>query len=44
MNDCKWLNKTFGDGYWVCNGMLKPTSKGICEQCPYNTEKVGDNQ
>lgn len=36
MDNCKWLNKTFGDGYWICNGLLKPTSAEICETC---TEK-----
>lgn len=37
MNDCKWLNKSFGDDYWICNGLLKATSEEICNTC---TEKV----
>lgn len=30
---CMWLNKSFGDGYWVCNGKLHPTNPEICMKC-----------
>lgn len=32
--ECKWLNKNFGDGYWICDGFLKATNKEICKDCP----------
>lgn len=34
--ECKWLNKTYGDGYWICNGLLKPTNEDICKICKEN--------
>lgn len=21
--NCKWLNKTYGEKYWICNGQLR---------------------
>lgn len=32
--ECKWLNKNYGDGYWICDGFLKATNKEICKDCP----------
>ena len=31
--DCMWLNTAFGEGYWICNGLFKPTNKEICKSC-----------
>lgn len=30
---CKWLNKTYGKGYYICNGFLKPVTEEICKKC-----------
>lgn len=31
--DCMWLNKSFGDGHWICDGLLKPVNREICRKC-----------
>ena len=31
--NCKWLNKTFGEKCWICNGQLKKVNKEICREC-----------
>ena len=35
---CMWLNKSFGDDYWICDGLLKPTNRKICEECNIREE------
>lgn len=30
---CKWLNKSFGEKYWICDGLLKVTNIEICKKC-----------
>lgn len=29
--NCKWLNKEYGKGYYICNGLLKPVNEEICK-------------
>ena len=31
--ECRWLNKSFGDNYWICDGLLKPVNEEICKEC-----------
>jgi hypothetical protein len=31
--NCKWLNTRFGEGYYICNGFLKPVNWDICKSC-----------
>lgn len=26
-----WLNKEYGESYWICNGLLKPCNEEICK-------------
>ncbi len=37
MEYCKWLNRAFGDGYWICKGFLKKCDPIICSKCKANT-------
>ena len=39
--ECRWLNKNYGDGYWICNGFLKPTNREICRNCPERKSNNG---
>ena len=36
---CKWLNKTYGRGYYICNGFLKTVNEEICQNCIERTDK-----
>lgn len=37
--DCKWLNKNFGEGYYICDGLLKAVTKEDCENCKERSDK-----
>lgn len=37
--DCKWLNKTFGKGYYICSGLLKAVTEEDCKNCEERIEK-----
>ena len=43
MNDeeinCIWLNKSYGEGLYLCNGFLKPVNDEICKNCEERTDK-----
>lgn len=39
--ECKWLNKNYGDGYWICDGFLKRTNEQICKDCPERKQSDG---
>lgn len=42
--ECLWLNKEYGDGYWICTGKLKPTTEEICRKCIELRENDGGEQ
>lgn len=31
--ECRWLNKKHGDGFWICDILLKSVTKEECEKC-----------
>lgn len=31
--ECKWLNKKHGEGFWICDILLKKVTKEECEKC-----------
>ena len=31
--NCKWLNKNFGEDYYICNGFLRTVTKEDCKNC-----------
>lgn len=31
--DCKFLNTSYGEGYWLCHMFLKPTNPDMCKYC-----------
>ncbi len=35
---CEWLNKSFGENCWICDGMLKTTNEEICKECDERLE------
>lgn len=39
--ECKWLNKNYRDGYWICDGFLKRTNEQICKDCPERKNVYG---
>jgi len=39
---CIWLNKKYGKGYWICDGLLKAVNEEICKKCKKMREKRKD--
>ena len=37
--ECKWLNKKFGKGFYLCNAFLLPVTKEICINCKERSDK-----
>ena len=37
--NCKWLNKNFGKGFYICDGLLKPVREEDCKKCKERIEK-----
>ena len=37
--NCKWLNKNFGKGFYICDGLLKPVTEEDCKNCKERIEK-----
>lgn len=38
-NECCWLNKEFGKGYYICNAKFKVVSEEDCEECQKEDEE-----
>ena len=37
--NCIWLNKSFGEGYYICDGLLKAITKEDCKNCKERVDK-----